>query len=145
MSKVKLEELDDAERIQLIGAINPLVWIMSNKIKLGGAPFELKGHEYQQGLFECQDRVQVCIKGAQMGITEVWVLKTLHGLIHGRYPKGSLYLFPTQNDVGDFSKARFDPLIETPNLLNEYTKVSCIYEALELRKLLVAKRNHLLN
>jgi hypothetical protein len=46
-----------------------------------------------------------------MGITEVWVLKTLHGMIHGRYPKGALYLFPTQNDVGDFSKARFDPLI----------------------------------
>ena len=84
---------------------------MLNKIKLGGAHFELKGHEYQQGLFECQDRVQVCIKGAQVGITEVWVLRTLWGMIHNLYPKGALYLFPTQNDVGDFSKARFDPLI----------------------------------
>jgi len=91
-----------------------------NKIKLGGAPFELKGHEYQQGIFECLDRVQVCIKGAQMGITEVWVLKTLWGMIHNLYPKGALYLFPTQNDVGDFSKARFDPLIDGNPCIGTY-------------------------
>lgn len=106
------KKLNSAQQIQVMGALDPLIWIVSNKIKLGGAPFEIKRHEYQAGLFECDDRVQVCIKGAQMGITEVWVLKTLHGMIHGKYPKGSLYLFPTQNDVGDFSKARFDPLID---------------------------------
>jgi len=110
--EIDLEKLSDSQKIELMGAVSPLVWVMANKIKLGGAPFELKGHEYQQGIFECQDRVQVCIKGAQMGITEVWVLKTLWGMIQNRYPKGALYLFPTQNDVGDFSKARFDPLIE---------------------------------
>lgn len=43
--------------------------------------------------------------------SEIWVLKTLHGLIHAHYPKGALYLFPTRDDVSDFSKARFDPLI----------------------------------
>ena len=107
-----LENIDDNQKLALISAINPLFWVLSNKIKLGGALFELKKHEYQQGLFQCQNRVQVCIKGAQMGITEVWVLKTLWGMIHGLYPKGALYLFPTQNDVGDFSKARFDPLID---------------------------------
>lgn len=52
--------------------------------------------------------------------TELWVLQTLHGLIHGRYPQGSLYLFPTQNDVGDFSKARFDPLIESNACIHNY-------------------------
>jgi hypothetical protein len=109
---IDLSLLDDTQKLAIAGAVNPLVWIMANKIKLGGTPFELPNHEYQRGLFECQDRVQVCIKGAQMGITEVWVLKTLWGMIHGMYPKGALYLFPTQNDVGDFSKARFDPLID---------------------------------
>ena len=76
--------------------------------------------EYQAGILECNDRQQVCIKGAQMGITEVWVLKTLHGMIHGKYPQGSLYLFPTQNDVGDFSKARFDPLIDSNPCIGQY-------------------------
>jgi hypothetical protein len=117
---VDLEKLDEGEKLALIGAINPLFWVLSNKIKLGGATFELQRHEYQQGLFECQDRVQVCIKGAQMGITEVWVLKTLWGMIHNRYPKGALYLFPTQNDVGDFSKARFDPLIDQNPCIGSY-------------------------
>jgi hypothetical protein len=32
-------------------------------------------------------------------------------MIHGKYPQGSLYLFPTRDDVGDFSQTRFDPLI----------------------------------
>jgi len=119
-SAINLDELDEETKVGLIGAVNPLFWIMSNKIKLGGAPFELENHEYQQGLLECQDRVQVCIKGAQMGITEVWVLKTLHGMIYNRYPKGALYLFPTQNDVGDFSKARFDPLIDGNPAIGHY-------------------------
>jgi hypothetical protein len=33
-------------------------------------------------------------------------------MIFGKYNQGSLYLFPTRDDVKDFSKARFDPLIE---------------------------------
>ncbi len=107
----------DAQTLASLSAIDPLIWIHANKLKLGGGPYKVARHEYQQGLFEEDHRKQVCIKGAQMGITEVWVLKTLHGMIHGQYPAGALYLFPTQNDVGDFSKARFDPLIgENPGI-----------------------------
>jgi hypothetical protein len=112
----KIDKLD-AKTLAALQAIDPLIWIHANKLKLGGGPYRVKKHEYQQGLFEESHRKQVCIKGAQMGITEVWVLKTLHGMIHGQYPAGALYLFPTQNDVGDFSKARFDPLIgENPGI-----------------------------
>ena len=115
-------KMSEADQLAVMGALDPLIWIISNKIKLGGHHYEVKGHEYQQGILECNDRQQVCIKGAQMGITEVWVLKTLHGLIHGRYPQGSLYLFPTQNDVGDFSKARFDPLIDNNPCVGGYVQ-----------------------
>lgn len=113
-------KLKESDQVAVMGALDPLIWVMTNKIKLGGARYEIANHEYQQGILECDDRVQVCIKGAQMGITEVWVLKTLHGMIHGRYPKGALYLFPTQNDVGDFSKSRFDPLIEQNKCIGSY-------------------------
>lgn len=113
-------QMTEAEQLSLMAAIDPLIWILSNKIRLGGHKYEVKGHEYQSDILSCDDRVQVCIKGAQMGITEVWVLKTLHGMIHGKYPKGSLYLFPTQNDVGDFSKARFDPLIDANPCIGSY-------------------------
>lgn len=114
------KKLSTDEQLQIMGALDTLIWVTSNKIKLGGHTYEIKNHEYQAGILECDDRVQVCIKGAQMGITEVWVLKTLHGMIHGRYPQGALYLFPTQNDVGDFSKARFDPLIEGNPCIGAY-------------------------
>jgi hypothetical protein len=57
--------------------------------------------------------MQCFIKGAQIGATEALVLRTLHGMVHNRYPQGSLYLFPTRDDVRDFSKARFDPLIDS--------------------------------
>ncbi len=43
--------------------------------------------------------------------TEALVLRTLHGMIYQHYPQGAVYLFPTRDDVKDFSKARFDPLI----------------------------------
>jgi phage terminase large subunit GpA-like protein len=117
---IDFTELSQGEQLQVMGAMDPLIWVVSNKIKLGGHTYQIKDHEYQADIISCNDRVQVCIKGAQMGITEVWVLKTLWGMIHGRYPQGALYLFPTQNDVGDFSKARFDPLIEGNQSIGQY-------------------------
>ena len=46
-----------------------------------------------------------------MGVTEINVLKSMHGLIFSKYPQGVLYLFPTNRDVSDFSKGRFGSLI----------------------------------
>jgi hypothetical protein len=46
-----------------------------------------------------------------MGVTEINVLKSMYGLIHSKYPQGVLYLFPTNLDVSDFSKGRFQTLI----------------------------------
>jgi hypothetical protein len=60
---------------------------------------------------QCDAPRQCAKKGAQMAFTEANVLKTLHGLIHRKYPQGVLYLFPTGDDVTDFSASRFQPLI----------------------------------
>lgn len=58
-----------------------------------------------------------------MGWTEKSVLKTLHGMCHNRYPQGVLHLFPTNDDVQDFSKARFSPLIEAnPDAIGRYVR-----------------------
>ena len=56
-------------------------------------------------------RSQVFLKGAQIGVTSIQMIRTLHGLISGRYPQGALYLFPSLGDVQDFSRGRFNPLI----------------------------------
>jgi len=78
---------------------------------LGGRKFTFEGHEYEVDMLKENAPRQCYKKGAQMGITEVNVLKTLHGLLFGRYPQGVLYLFPTVNDVTDFSRGRFGPLV----------------------------------
>ena len=62
-------------------------------------------------------------KATQMVGTETHVLKTLHGLIHKKYPLGCLYLFPTGDDVSDFSSSRFQPLIiDNPGNVGIYVK-----------------------
>lgn len=84
-------------------------WVQG--LDLGGRKFTFEGHEYQLDMLKENAPRQCFKKGAQLGITEVNVLKTLHGLLFGRYPQGVLYLFPTVNDVTDFSKGRFGPLV----------------------------------
>jgi hypothetical protein len=85
-------------------------------------PFSIKGHEYQHDWLECDAPQQCFIKGAQIGASEVNVLKTLHGMVFGRYPQGALYLFPTRDDVGDFAQTRFDPLLQNNPFIGAYVK-----------------------
>lgn len=100
------------ELAEKLTAVDPWYWAKLNKIKLQGGYFSVDGFEYQAGVMQCKSRHKVIRKAAQMGFTEGEVLSTLHGLIHGRYKRGSLYLFPSETDVSDFSKARFNPLIQ---------------------------------
>ena len=83
----------------------------AESLLLDGRPFSLAGHEYQRDMFTENAPRQVFLKGAQIGVTSVQMIRTLHGLISGRYPQGALYLFPSLGDVQDFSRGRFNPLI----------------------------------
>lgn len=103
-------------------ALDAFHWITENSVSLSHGPWQLKGHEYQLAWFQENMPEQCFIKGAQTGATEALVLRTLHGMIYGRYPAGALYLFPTRDDVKDFSKARFDPLIESNPCIGNYVQ-----------------------
>ncbi len=96
--------------MEQVAAVDPWVWATQG-INLQSGPYGLAGHAYQVGPMQSTARKRVYQKGAQLGFTEIEVLRTLHGMIHGHYPSGVLYLFPTADDVGDFSKGRFAPLI----------------------------------
>ena len=78
---------------------------------IGSRMFQVEGHEYELAMLKEAGPRQCFKKGAQLGITETQILKTMHGLIFSCYPQGVLYLFPTVNDVTDFSKGRFGPLL----------------------------------
>lgn len=104
-------EVSQQELLAYLHAKSPFHWITDNNLQLGAGPWTLKNHEYQLGWLNCDAPQQCFIKGAQIGASEINVLKTLHGHIFGRFRQGSLYLFPTRDDVGDFAQTRFDPLI----------------------------------
>lgn len=97
------------------------VWAYENKIKLQAGVWLKKGHEYLIEPMQSTARVKIKIKGAQMGFSEGEILDVLHGLRYNKYQKGVLYLFPTANDVSEFSKARFSPLIDSnPRAIGQY-------------------------
>jgi len=104
-SKVELQPED-------IANVDTWFWAMSNRIRLQAGEFSTEGRAYQAEILQSTARVRVYKKATQGGWTEVEVLRTLHGLIYGLYPKGVLYLFPTETDVEDFSRTRFNPLIK---------------------------------
>ncbi len=68
-------------------------------------------------------RRQCFMKATQGGVSEKEVSVSLHGMIHGHYPRGVLYLFPTTDDVREFSKSRFGPLIAAnPSTIGQFVK-----------------------
>jgi hypothetical protein len=111
---------------QALGEPKPILeWVKG--LTLGSRPFQVEGHEYELGMLEEEGPRQCFKKGAQVGITETQILKTMHGLIFSRYPQGVLYLFPTVNDVTDFSKGRFGPLLsDNPEIEGQVSSTDAV-------------------
>lgn len=116
--------------------MNAGFWASMNKIKLQAGVFSFKTREYQIEPLSPIKRLNVLgeeiwsaprrtcfMKATQLGITENEVIRALHGLIHRRYTKGILYLMPSNDDVREFGKSRFNPLIQTNrNAIGQYLK-----------------------
>ena len=106
-----------------LSAVSAWYWAWNNKLKLQASEYKLEGHEWQVRPMESEHKHRVAKKAAQLGWTEMEVLKTIHGMTHGIYPTGCLYLFPTGDDVSDFSKARFGPLIaDNPYVIGQHVR-----------------------
>lgn len=107
----------------MLEAVNPWLWAFNNKIELASCPFSLDGHQFQIRPMTVQPPIKVIRKATQMAFTESEVLNVLHSMIHGLYPQGVLYLFPSQDEVTDFSASRFGPLIkDNPYAIGAYVR-----------------------
>ena len=106
-----------------LAQVNAGYWATLNKIKLQRSVYTWHNHEYQ---IEPMENVckRVCyMKATRGGFSEIEILKSLHGMIYGRYQEGVLYLFPTTDDVNEFSKSRFSPLLSSNRLaIGQYVK-----------------------
>lgn len=87
-------------------------WATVRKIRLQSGYFTFKDHEFQAEPMSGRFRRVCYLKAAQcFGATEMEVLKDLWGMIMGWYPRGVLHAFPSNDEVSEFGKSRFKPLI----------------------------------
>lgn len=98
-------------------------WAKIHQIKLQRSVYTFHNHEYQiEPMGNTWKRV-CYMKATRGGFSEIEILKSLHGMIYGRYEEGVLYLFPTTDDVNEFSKSRFSPLLSANKLaIGQYVK-----------------------
>ncbi len=87
-------------------------WAETNGIKLiGGIVFDTEKYRYQVDIMRSEARKKAVMKGAQAGITTIFMLDAIHGLIYNQYPQGVIYYFPSEKAVEGFSKTRFGPMV----------------------------------
>lgn len=103
--------------------INAGYWAKRNHIKLQAGVFSFDTREYQIEPLSRTRRRMCYMKATQLGITEAEVLRSLHGLIYGHYPRGVGYYMPSNDDVLEFGKSRFNPLIQANrNAIGQFVK-----------------------
>jgi hypothetical protein len=108
---------------QDIAQVDAAYWANLNRIRLQKGVWSFDRRQYLVEPMQATCRRLCFMKGTQGGFTELEVNKSLHGMIFRRYPRGVLYLFPTTDDVREFSKARFAPLISAnPTAIGRYVR-----------------------
>jgi hypothetical protein len=87
---------------------------------VGGQEFSFEGHEYLKGLYGDESPFLVIRKAAQMGASEYAITRALHYAVHnaGRV----IYYFPTEHDVGEFSRDRFAPAVAESDYLQSLVR-----------------------
>ncbi len=95
-----------------IASENAGYWAVLNNIRLQAGKFTFDGFEYQVEPMSYNGRRICYLKARQsFGATINEVIKDLWGMIVGRYKLGVAHIFPTNDEVGEFSKSIFKPLI----------------------------------
>jgi hypothetical protein len=98
-------------------------WADYSSLSLVDGAFTLEGRAYQIEPLQSESQRMCARKATQGGWTLIEVIRCLHRMIKGYYPKGILYLFPTADDVTDFSSSRFKPLInDNPEAIGRYVR-----------------------
>lgn len=104
--------LDDPNLNEKLMQVDAGRWAVACGIRLQAGLFTFHGFEYQVEPMSTSSRRICYLKAAQsFGATTNEVIKDLHGMIKGKYKLGVAHIFPTTDEVGEFSKSIFKPLI----------------------------------
>ncbi len=102
-------------------------------VRVDGELFDARTVPYLLELYDDPHPWVVIRKGAQLGLTSWAILTVLERMISGLYKRGVLYGFPTQDEVYDFSRSRFNRLL-TSNL-HVYSNVVRDTDSVELKRI----------
>lgn len=91
-------------------------------LKLNGNLLSFEHHEYLEEIWNDISRVRdlTIEKAAQMGVSTVEIIDSIHGCQYGRYPQGVLYLLPSRSDVTEFSKTKVQAIVDENPLLQSW-------------------------
>ena len=82
--------------------------------------FTLVGREYQRDILRDESQVIVCPKGAQLGLTTVFLVKSCHSIVKRNWTV--LYLLPLKSGSIPFVQSRVDTLIDSSKRLAQMFK-----------------------
>lgn len=80
-------------------------------LTVDGDVLDFQKYMYLQEIIDERAPVTSIIKAAQMGVSVAMILRAIEGQLHEGL-RGTGYFFPTDAEVQDFSKARFDPILQ---------------------------------
>ncbi|KKN16752.1 hypothetical protein LCGC14_0972890 [marine sediment metagenome] len=117
------------ELLKKLIVADPLVWAHTKRLLTkSGDVYSLRNHAYQANLLQDEKRVTNIKKGTQLGLTLIYQLMAIHGLIYKKYPQGVLYMMPSEKLVERFSKLRFTPMFEDNKWLKKYLLINNVNE-----------------
>jgi hypothetical protein len=102
-------------------------------VLVDGEPFDARTVPYLLELYDDAHPWVVIRKGAQLGLTSWAILTVLERMISGLYRRGVLYGFPTQDEVYDFSRSRFNRLLTSNQ--HVYANVVRDTDSVELKRI----------
>lgn len=92
--------------------------LQSFGLEVDGTPLDFTRYPYLLELLDERCPRTTIIKGAQLGLTVACILRAIEDQLRLGL-RGTGYFFPTDDEVADFSKARFDPILEQYGLASK--------------------------
>lgn len=100
----------------------PDVWAEDLKLEVDAHDFTMVGREYERAILRDESKSIDMPKGAQLGLTTTFVIKSCHAVV--TRSKSVLYLLPLKAGSIPFVQSRIDPIIDSnPALAKEFKRV----------------------
>lgn len=101
----------------------PDIWAEDLRLEVDAHAFDMRGREFQRAIVRDESKSIIVPKGAQLGFTTLFVLKSCHAVVVRH--KSVLYLLPLKAGSISFVQSRIDPILASnKSLANEFTSVN---------------------